>query len=121
MDHKGSFMSKRAKIQLTFKNVTVTAMLKKRKCCNKKGPEAVEVDDDNKIAAKGNVAPNSKLILDNISGTVKSGEFLAILGASGAGKTTLLNYLSAKDISRNLHKSGEILVNGIDRRRIKFS
>jgi ABC-type multidrug transport system ATPase subunit len=41
----------------------------------------------------------SKVILDNISGTVKSGEFLAILGASGAGKTTLLNYLSAKDIS----------------------
>ena len=54
-----------------------------------------------------NIMPsNHKMILDNISGTVKPGEFLAILGASGAGKTTLLNYLSAKDISRNLKKSG---------------
>jgi len=114
IDHKGSFMAKRAKIQLTFKNITVTASMKKRKCCNKKGAEAVELDDDNKVAAKENMGGNSKVILDNISGTVKSGEFLAILGASGAGKTTLLNYLSAKDISRNLRKSGEILVNGID-------
>ena len=61
------------------------------------------------------------MILDNISGTVKPGEFLAILGASGAGKTTLLNYLSSKDISRNLRKSGEILVNGVDWKKIKFS
>jgi len=52
---------------------------------------------------------------------VKSGEFLAILGASGAGKTTLLNYLSAKDSSRNLKKHGEILVNGIERKHIKFA
>jgi ABC-type multidrug transport system ATPase subunit len=46
---------------------------------------------------------------------------LAILGASGAGKTTLLNYLSAKDISRNLKKSGKITVNGVDRKKIQFS
>lgn len=52
---------------------------------------------------------------------MKSGEYLAILGASGAGKTTLLNYLSAKDISRNLKKRGEILVNGVDRKKIPFS
>lgn len=65
--------------------------------------------------------PGHKIILDNLSGTVKPGEFLAILGASGAGKTTLLNYLSAKDISRNLKKRGTILVNGIDRKKIEFS
>lgn len=59
--------------------------------------------------------------MDNLSGTVKPGEFLAILGASGAGKTTLLNYLSAKDISRNLKKSGKIFVNGVDRKKISFS
>ena len=48
------------------------------------------------------IPPGHKVILNNLSGTVKPGEFLAIMGASGAGKTTLLNYLSAKDISRNL-------------------
>jgi hypothetical protein len=30
----------------------------------------------------------------------------------GAGKTTLLNFLSGRDISKNLEKTGEILVNG---------
>lgn len=48
---------------------------------------------------KNKIPAGHKVILDNLSGTVKPGEFLAILGASGAGKTTLLNYLSAKDIS----------------------
>ncbi len=60
------------------------------------------------------------MILDNISGTVKPGEYLAILGAAGAGKTTLLNYLSGKDISRNLKKKGEITVNGVNVKKIPF-
>lgn len=37
---------------------------------------------------------------------------MAIIGASGAGKTTLLNFLSGREISQNLEKQGEILVNG---------
>lgn len=61
-----------------------------------------------------------KVILDHISGQVKSGEFLSIIGASGAGKTTLLNHLSGKDVSRNLKKSGQILINGIDRNKVAF-
>lgn len=55
-----------------------------------------------------------------MSGTVKPGQFLAILGASGAGKTTLLNYLSGKDPSKNLKKEGQVLVNGIDRESIDY-
>jgi ABC-type multidrug transport system ATPase subunit len=60
-----------------------------------------------------------KVILNNISGTVLPGQFLAILGSSGAGKTTLLNYLSGREISMNLIKKGRIMVNGIDRSKIK--
>ena len=37
---------------------------------------------------------------------------MAIIGASGAGKTTLLNYLSGREISKNLDKNGIIKVNG---------
>ena len=37
----------------------------------------------------------------------------------GAGKTTLLNYLSGREISQNLKKTGKITVNGVDRNNIK--
>jgi len=46
------------------------------------------------------------------------GQFLAILGASGAGKTTLLNFLSGREISSNLEKTGLISVNGMDKSKI---
>jgi len=47
------------------------------------------------------------------------GQFLAIIGASGAGKTTLLNFLSGREISNNLTKTGEILINGTKKETIK--
>ena len=51
-------------------------------------------------------------IMHNVSGVVKPGEFLAIIGASGAGKTTLLNYLSGKMLAHNLIAEGETYING---------
>lgn len=66
-----------------------------------------------KGSSKSNKVSDSqtKFILDNVSGKVKSGEALAILGASGAGKTTLLNLLSKKIESKNLAIEGNILLN----------
>jgi ABC-type multidrug transport system ATPase subunit len=54
-----------------------------------------------------------KVILDNISGNVSSGEMLGILGPSGAGKTTLLNVLthntnSGKSFGKILYNNSEI-------------
>jgi ABC-type multidrug transport system ATPase subunit len=46
---------------------------------------------------------------------VQPGQFLAIIGASGAGKTTLLNFLSGREISQNLDRTGLIYVNGSDK------
>ena len=37
----------------------------------------------------------------------------------GAGKTTLLNFLSGREISQNLLKTGKIYVNGVDRDKMK--
>jgi ABC-type multidrug transport system ATPase subunit len=56
--------------------------------------------------------PQPKIILNDVSGTILPGQFLAIMGASGAGKTTLLNFLSGREISKNLSKTGSIKVNG---------
>ena len=54
----------------------------------------------------------SKTILKNISGIVRPGEFLAIMGPSGAGKTTLLNALSGKYQSNLVKVSGRVAING---------
>jgi len=42
------------------------------------------------------VKNSHKVILNNLSGSFKSGTVTAILGASGGGKTSLLNVLSGK-------------------------
>jgi ABC-type multidrug transport system ATPase subunit len=36
----------------------------------------------------------------------------------GAGKTTLLNFLSGREISQNLVKTGKILANGVEKETI---
>jgi len=59
-----------------------------------------------------------RIILDNLSGEIASGQSLAIMGASGAGKTTFLNYLSKKSATntglKNARGSFRIIKNGID-------
>ncbi|CAG2112084.1 unnamed protein product [Medioppia subpectinata] len=52
-----------------------------------------------------------KEIIKNVSGEVKSGQMLAIMGASGAGKTTLLNVLTARNPLK-LRVKGVVLLNG---------
>jgi ABC-type multidrug transport system ATPase subunit len=52
----------------------------------------------------------SRTILDNISGSVKPGQVMAIMGASGAGKSTFLDLLARKNKRGNV--SGVTLVNG---------
>lgn len=49
-------------------------------------------------------------ILKDVSGSVKSGQVLAILGPSGCGKTTLVNQLSARMWTG--HVEGRVLLNG---------
>ncbi|GAA5976093.1 hypothetical protein JCM10908_005384 [Rhodotorula pacifica] len=56
------------------------------------------------------ILPSGKRVLDGISGAVKPGEIMAVLGASGAGKSTFLDLLARK--SKRGTVQGEILVNG---------
>ncbi|XP_061185805.1 protein white-like [Saccostrea echinata] len=51
-----------------------------------------------------------KLLLHNVSGEIKPGRLVAIMGASGAGKTTLMNVLTFRNI-RSLSIDGVIKIN----------
>lgn len=62
----------------------------------------------------GNKSNITKAI-DNISFTVKEGEFIGIMGASGSGKTTLLNCISTIDRVT----SGKIVINNQDITKLK--
>ncbi|KAJ2917583.1 hypothetical protein MD484_g2890, partial [Candolleomyces efflorescens] len=55
--------------------------------------------------------PEKPLLLDGISGRVKPGQVMAIMGASGAGKSTLLDILARKS-KKGIITSGVSLVNG---------
>ena len=88
-------------VQITWKNIVIRAMPPKGKCKPK------------------NALTEPKEIIRSVSGTVMPGQFLAIIGASGAGKTTLLNFLSGREISQNLSKTGSIMVNGQDKDQIR--
>jgi ABC-type multidrug transport system fused ATPase/permease subunit len=60
----------------------------------------------------------SRVILDSISGSVKPGQVMAIMGASGAGKSTFLDILARK--RKRGMVSGTTLVNGREVRDGEF-
>jgi ABC-type multidrug transport system ATPase subunit len=53
---------------------------------------------------------NNRQVLSSITGTVRPGQMMAIMGASGAGKSTLLDILARRNKKGAVH--GEVLVNG---------
>eukprot|EP00177_Eucheuma_denticulatum_P008708 GFKZ01015826.1.p1 GENE.GFKZ01015826.1~~GFKZ01015826.1.p1 ORF type:complete len:669 (-),score=81.68 GFKZ01015826.1:947-2953(-) len=62
------------------------------------------------------VRPGMRRVLHGLSGQVRTGQVLAIMGASGSGKTTLLNLLSGRNkSSKKCVSGGKIFVNGSSR------
>ncbi|KXS17673.1 P-loop containing nucleoside triphosphate hydrolase protein [Gonapodya prolifera JEL478] len=62
--------------------------------------------------------PNRTEILSSVSGALKSGEMLAIMGGSGSGKTTLLNVLAGRATAGDV--SGVVLFDGAPRDQEKW-
>ena len=55
---------------------------------------------------------SGKSVLSHVTGTIRPGELLAIMGASGAGKSTLLDILARK--AKTGRTSGDMYINGRD-------
>ncbi|CAB4254686.1 similar to Saccharomyces cerevisiae YCR011C ADP1 Putative ATP-dependent permease of the ABC transporter family of proteins [Maudiozyma barnettii] len=67
----------------------------------------------------GSKSQSMTTVLKNITGCVKPGQMLAIMGGSGAGKTTLLDILAMKRKSGVV--DGTIKINGIEVPKKQFS
>lgn len=69
--------------------------------------DLLKVEGLTKIYGKGD---NKVVALDNVSFSVKKGEFVAIVGASGSGKSTLLHLIGGVDRPT----SGRVYIDGND-------
>jgi ABC-type multidrug transport system ATPase subunit len=72
------------------------------------------VFQDIEYSVKDHSTGQIKHILRGVSGQVKSGQVLAIMGASGAGKSTFMNILSGQIQKKDPNSTlkGEVLYNG---------
>ncbi|CAG9311395.1 unnamed protein product [Blepharisma stoltei] len=77
---------------------------------------------EKKRRLKENLPIDDKVIINNVSGTMRAGSFTAIMGPSGCGKTTMLNFLSNRRYYlKGLKVTGDVLVNGNSRKSIDFN
>ena len=67
----------------------------------------LEVRDVDKVYGEGETAVQA---LQNISFTVRRGEFMLIVGSSGSGKSTLLNMIGLLDRPTK----GKVIIDGVD-------
>nr|UOU03358.1 ATP-binding cassette subfamily G-like 7 [Brachionus rubens] len=101
-DEKDSLMSKILKKEKPIINSSYNSVLK----MENQSIESVSTISSGNLAKR----KNGK-ILDNVTGLARSGECIAIMGASGAGKTTLLNVLNFRN-SANYVTSAKLKLNG---------
>lgn len=114
------------RVDLVWKDLCFTVPVKasKEKKPSHLGSSA-SLDKSNSSGIPPSQSPKSrreKLILDNVSGYVRTGTMLAVMGSSGAGKTSLLNLLAGRiTTSKGATATGSVFLNGQPRDYSKFT
>lgn len=77
----------------------------------------LEISNVSKIYGYGSTGAVSTRALDNVSLSVKRGEFLLVVGSSGSGKSTLLNMIGLLDRPT----TGSIKIDGVETSKLDDS
>ncbi|BBN16152.1 ATP-binding cassette, subfamily G (WHITE), member 2 [Marchantia polymorpha subsp. ruderalis] len=93
---------KRLDLKLEFKNLTYIM--------RKSVKERCECWSTNKDRIRSEIGNQKNVLLHNISGVVRGGEILAVMGSSGSGKSTLIDALAQRIANHSLQ--GSITLNG---------
>lgn len=104
---------RKERVDLVWKDLSFTVPVKSKKTKNSE-PHTLDSDQHQPRSKE-------KVILKDISGHVKAGTMLAVMGSSGAGKTSLLNLLAGRlSTTKGARATGQVLVNGERREFQKF-
>ncbi|EPS59837.1 hypothetical protein M569_14968, partial [Genlisea aurea] len=97
----------KAQVQQGSKNLTFSGVLKMATNQETRKRPLIEISfRDLTVILKG----NHKILLRSVTGKVRPGRIVAIMGPSGAGKTTFLSALAGKTVGCKV--AGTILING---------
>jgi ABC-type multidrug transport system ATPase subunit len=98
-------------VELSFRNLSCAVPITGH---SKKVASAADVSTAINNKNDHIIIPTRKIILDDVSGVVRSRELIGIMGPSGSGKSTLLGLLSSspEDVSSSAIVSGHALLDG---------
>lgn len=111
---------RKQRVDLVWKDLCFTVPVKAKK--EKKKKDFTDFESSSSAEKKVDQVPaGHREILRNVSGAVRAGTMLAVMGSSGAGKTSLLNLLAGRiTTSKGATATGSVYVNNEPRDYHKF-
>lgn len=116
---------RKERVDLVWRDLSFSVMVAAKKDASSAPPappppEALVAEAEAPLKRARHPKHVEKQILQSMSGAVRAGSMLAVMGSSGAGKTSLLNLLAGRITSKNARAAGAVFVNGKPREYASF-